>query len=145
LFTLAVPSETKRRNRPLRRVLVIAYYFPPMGLSGVQRVAKFVKYLPEHGWQPTVLTIEPAGYFAYDTTLLHEVKQAGVAICRTASWDPTRFFRRHQTIPLPSELQRRRLSRSPRRAKLVYPFSAMLMETSVSHRQYLSESEVVHT
>ena len=94
----------------MRRVLVIAYYFPPMGLSGVQRVAKFVKYLPEHGWQPTVLTIEPAGYYAYDTTLLHEVKQAGVAICRTASWDPTRFFRRHQTIPLPSEPQRRRLS-----------------------------------
>ncbi len=103
-------TETKPRNNPLRRVLVIAYYFPPMGLSGVQRVAKFVKYLPEHGWQPTVLTIEPAGYFAYDTTLLHEVKKAGVAICRTASWDPTRFFRRHQTIPLPSEPQRRRLS-----------------------------------
>ncbi len=102
--------ENETPEQTLRRLLVVAYYFPPMGLSGVQRVAKFIKYLPEHGWQPTVLTIEPAGYFAYDTTLLHEVKRAGVTICRTGSWDPTRFFRRHQTIPLPSEPQRKRLS-----------------------------------
>ncbi len=31
-----------------RKVLIIAYYFPPMGLSGVQRTAKFVKYLPKY-------------------------------------------------------------------------------------------------
>ena len=114
IFHIVYLSRTEYRQRnpeqTLRRLLVVAYYFPPMGLSGVQRVAKFIKYLPEHGWQPTVLTIEPAGYFAYDTTLLHEVKQAGVTICRTGSWDPTRFFRRYQTIVLPSEPQRKRLS-----------------------------------
>ena len=27
-----------------RQILMIAYYFPPMGLSGVQRTLKFVKY-----------------------------------------------------------------------------------------------------
>ena len=97
-------------EKPLRRVLVIAYYFPPMGLSGVQRVAKFVKYLPEHGWQPTVLTIEPAGYFAYDTTLLHEAEEAGVTIHRTPSWDPTRLFGDRRTVSLPAEHVRRRLS-----------------------------------
>ena len=53
-----------------RRVLVVAYYFPPMGLSGVQRVAKFVKYLPRYGWQPEVLTVEPGAYFAYDESLM---------------------------------------------------------------------------
>lgn len=36
-----------------REVLVIAYYFPPMGLSGVQRTLKFVKYLPEYKWKPS--------------------------------------------------------------------------------------------
>lgn len=91
----------------MRRVLVLAYYFPPMGLSGVQRVAKFVKYLPSHGWQPTVLTVDPAGYFAYDETLLHEMEDAGVEIVRTATWDPTRLFRRKQTVPLPAERKRR--------------------------------------
>lgn len=94
----------------MRRVLVLAYYFPPMGLSGVQRVAKFVKYLPEHGWLPTVLTVDPAGYFAYDETLLHEVESAGVDIVRTSTWDPTRLFGREETVPLPSESKRKWLS-----------------------------------
>lgn len=93
-----------------RRVLVVAYYFPPMGLSGVQRVAKLVKYLPAHGWLPTVLTVEPAGYFAYDATLLREVEAAGVEIVRTPSWDPTRLFGRRRIVSLPSEPRRRLLS-----------------------------------
>ncbi|NBC18817.1 MAG: glycosyltransferase [Bacteroidetes bacterium] len=95
----------------MRRVLVVAYYFPPMGGSGVQRVAKFVKYLPDVGWQPTVLTIEPGGYFAYDPALLEEVEAAGVEIVRTRSWDPTQLFGRQQTVSLPSESRRRWLTR----------------------------------
>jgi glycosyltransferase involved in cell wall biosynthesis len=82
-----------------------------MGLSGVQRVAKFVKYLPDHGWQPTVLTIEPGGYFAYDAALLDEVLAAGVEIVRTRTWDPTQLFGRQQTVRLPSESRRRWLTR----------------------------------
>ncbi|MBF8247681.1 MAG: glycosyl transferase family 1, partial [Bacteroidetes bacterium] len=42
-------------NDAFRRVLIIAYYFPPMGLSGVQRTVKFAKFLPKFGWKPTVL------------------------------------------------------------------------------------------
>ncbi len=38
-------------------VLMIAYYFPPMGGAGVQRTLKFAKYLPEFGWSPHVLTV----------------------------------------------------------------------------------------
>jgi len=78
-----------------------------MGLSGVQRVAKFAKYLPAYGWHPTVMTVEPAGYFAYDTTLLREIEQVDVAIHRTPSWDPTRIFGRLRTVALPSEPRRR--------------------------------------
>lgn len=91
----------------LKRVLVVAYYFPPMGLSGVQRVAKFVKYLPEYGWQPTVLTVEPGGYFAFDTTLLREVETADIQIIRTPTWDPTRLFGKRKTVSLPGEGRRR--------------------------------------
>lgn len=90
------------------RVLVIAYYFPPMGLSGVQRVAKFVKYLPHYGWQPTVLTVWPGKYFAYDEALLHEVETAGVEIVRTFSLDPLRLLARRPTrLEMPSEVLRR--------------------------------------
>jgi glycosyltransferase involved in cell wall biosynthesis len=40
----------------LRRVLFLAYYFPPRGGGGVQRSLKFCRYLPELGWAPTVIT-----------------------------------------------------------------------------------------
>jgi glycosyltransferase involved in cell wall biosynthesis len=42
----------------LPEVLMIAYYFPPMGGDGVQRTLKFVKYLPEFGWRPQVMTVQ---------------------------------------------------------------------------------------
>ncbi|MCX6155385.1 MAG: glycosyltransferase [Candidatus Kapabacteria bacterium] len=56
-----------------RNVLVISYYFPPMGLSGVQRTLKFVKYLPENGWEPLILTSSSEAYYAFDETLMDEV------------------------------------------------------------------------
>lgn len=110
----AVPSELLRdanaNGVAHRRVLIIAYYFPPMGLSGVQRVAKFVKYLPRYGWHPTVLTVEPAGYFAYDESQLQEVSADNIAIKRSSSWDPTRLFGTEQTVRLPAESRRKWMS-----------------------------------
>lgn len=40
----------------MKRVLMLAYYFPPDGGAGAQRPLKFVKYLPEHGWHADVIT-----------------------------------------------------------------------------------------
>jgi glycosyltransferase involved in cell wall biosynthesis len=40
----------------MRRILYLAYHFPPIGGGGVQRNAKFVRYLPEHGYEPVVVT-----------------------------------------------------------------------------------------
>ncbi len=37
-------------------VLFLAYYFPPAGGAGVQRSQKFVRYLPNEGFQPVVVT-----------------------------------------------------------------------------------------
>ena len=51
------------------RVLIVAYQFPPLGGGGVQRSVKFVKYLPESGWEPTVLTTAARLYHAEDETL----------------------------------------------------------------------------
>ncbi len=92
-----------------RHVLVLSYYFPPMGLSGVQRVSKFVKYLPENGWKVTVLTSQPRGYFAFDESLAAELPDA-VRVIRSASADPTRVYRKGKTVRLPAERLRRRLS-----------------------------------
>jgi glycosyltransferase involved in cell wall biosynthesis len=90
-----------------RKVLIIAYYFPPMGLSGVQRTVKFAKYLSQYGWKPTVLTVNPAGYFAFDDTLLKEVEAAGVRVVRTNSRDVNRFFTKEVVVKLPSERARK--------------------------------------
>ncbi len=89
---------------------MVAYYFPPMGLSGVQRISKFVKYLPDFGWQPTVLTARPAGYFAFDASLVEDAERRGVHVESTASWDPTRLFARRRAVALPGEGRRRWLS-----------------------------------
>jgi glycosyltransferase involved in cell wall biosynthesis len=70
----------------MKRLLVLSYYFPPLGMSGVQRTLKFVKYLPQFGWQPVVLTIKPRGSYGYDPALLDEIP--GTEIVRTFSFDP---------------------------------------------------------
>ncbi len=96
-----------------RHVLVIAYYFPPMGLSGVQRIAKLVKYLPENGWRITVLTPDTASYFAFDDGLLEELTaNPDISIVRTSSLDPTRFGKsnKQKTVSFPEERSRRFLS-----------------------------------
>ena len=94
----------------MRRVLVVAYYFPPLGLSGVQRVAGFVRHLPEYGWQPTVITAKPGGYFAHDKSLWSPIEDAGIRVVRTKSLDPTRLFRSGATVRLPQETRRQTLS-----------------------------------
>lgn len=86
-----------------RTILIIAYYFPPMGLSGVQRTLKFAKYLSHYGWNPTVLTVGPTGYYAFDKTLLKEVHEAGINVLRTSSLDPNRVFKGKGSMNMPSE------------------------------------------
>jgi glycosyltransferase involved in cell wall biosynthesis len=56
-----------------RRVLMLAYYFPPLGGAGVQRAVKFAKYLPESGWEPTVITTRSPVYRAKDPSLAEEL------------------------------------------------------------------------
>lgn len=66
-----------------RRVLIVSYYFPPSGGPGVQRVLKFVKYLPGFGWDPIVLTVRSdASFPAHDPSLAKEVPDT-VAVRRT--------------------------------------------------------------
>jgi len=59
----------------MKKVLIITYYWPPSGGAGVQRWLKFAKYLPEFGWQPVILTVDPdyASYPQRDDTLASEI------------------------------------------------------------------------
>jgi len=66
-----------------RNILYISYYFPPMGLSGVQRTTKFVKYLPEYNWKPHVLTTTADSFYAYDESLMDNFVGREIEILRT--------------------------------------------------------------
>jgi glycosyltransferase involved in cell wall biosynthesis len=67
----------------MRKVLFIAYLFPPMANSGTRRSLSFVNHLPDHGWQPTVLTQADPPARSCDPALLDEVR-AGTRIERVA-------------------------------------------------------------
>ncbi len=56
----------------MKRVLYIAFFFPPLGGAGVQRTLKFVRYLPDFGWRATVLTAR-SDYWMVDPTLADEI------------------------------------------------------------------------
>ncbi|MEG6612754.1 glycosyltransferase [Pseudoclostridium thermosuccinogenes] len=60
-----------------KKVLFIAYYFPPIGSSGVQRSLKYVKYLKQYGWDPIVVTVKNDDsntiFTKKDETFLNEI------------------------------------------------------------------------
>lgn len=57
----------------MKRVLIIAYYWPPNAGVGVYRWLKFTKYLPQFGWQPVVYTPENPELMAVDEHLVQDI------------------------------------------------------------------------
>lgn len=70
----------------MKRILLISYFYPPLGGPGVQRPAKLVKYLHKHGVSTDVITVKDIVFHSKDRKLLKE--DAAANIIRTASFDP---------------------------------------------------------
>lgn len=70
-----------------RRVLFIAYQFPPVGGVGVHRVTKYVKYLPNFDWNSSVLTVSNPSVPLLDESLLNDIP-AGTIIRRARTYEP---------------------------------------------------------
>jgi hypothetical protein len=66
-----------------KKVLVISYYFPPMGKGSVLRPVKFMKYFQRFGWEAIAVTHTPRTYYTKDDYLLSELNIDGVRIYRT--------------------------------------------------------------
>jgi hypothetical protein len=77
----------------MKRVLIIAYYWPPAGGSGVQRWVKFAKYLPSDGWQPVVCTPLNPEYYSKDETLARDVPPEA-EVLRLKITEPYGIYRR---------------------------------------------------
>jgi glycosyltransferase involved in cell wall biosynthesis len=74
-----------------KRVLIITYYWPPSGGSGVQRWLKFVKYLVRAGWEPYVFTPENPSFTIRDPSLEKDVPPQAEVI-RFPIWEPYQIF-----------------------------------------------------
>ena len=77
----------------MKRLLIITYYWPPTGGSGVQRWVKFSKYLPEFGWQPVVYTPENPEQLARDESLLADIP-ACAEVVKMRILEPYELYRR---------------------------------------------------
>jgi len=53
----------------MKKILLIAYHFPPDAAMGAVRPAKFVRYLPQFGWEPIILTVKDKYFGVLDQTL----------------------------------------------------------------------------
>ncbi len=73
-------------------MLIITYYWPPSGGSGVQRWLKYSKYLPESGWQPVIYTPENPEAPATDESLLAEIP-AGLEIIKRPILEPYSWYK----------------------------------------------------
>jgi glycosyltransferase involved in cell wall biosynthesis len=82
----------------MNKVLIVTYYWPPGSGAGVQRWLKFSRYLPEFGWEPVILTVNPdfATYPAFDKTLTGEISE-NLRVISTKATDWFRIYRRDKT------------------------------------------------
>ena len=73
------------------KVLIITYYWPPAGGSGVQRWLKFVKYLRDFGIEPIVYTVKDPNYNQEDETLMKDIPE-GIEVIRQPIFEPNNFL-----------------------------------------------------
>ena len=76
-----------------KKVLIITYYWPPSGGSGVQRWLKFVKYLREFGWEPVVYTPLNPESPVNDNSLEKDIP-SGITILKTEIKEPYNLYKK---------------------------------------------------
>ena len=74
------------------KVLVITYYWPPSGGSGVQRWLKTSKYLPQYGWEPVVYTPENPDVNSVDESLIKDIP-ADLTVIKRKITEPYGFYK----------------------------------------------------
>ncbi|MBU2914833.1 glycosyltransferase [Reichenbachiella agariperforans] len=79
-----------------KKVLVITYYWPPSAGGGVQRWLKFVKYLPDYGWEPIVFTPEDPDFGIQDESLELDVPHT-TEVIHFPIWEPTQKLKSAKT------------------------------------------------
>lgn len=77
----------------MKKVLIITYYWPPMGGGGVQRWLKTTKYLRDFGWEPVIFTTENGEASVTDETMLAEIPE-GIETLKVPIWEPFSLYKK---------------------------------------------------
>jgi len=77
----------------MKKVLIITYYWPPAGGAGVQRTAKFCKYLHKFGWFPVILTVKNGNYPSLDRSHINDVRAVS-KVYRATTWEPHLIYQK---------------------------------------------------
>ncbi len=88
-LSMSIPIITK----DMKKVLIITYYWPPSGGSGVQRWVKFVKYLRDFGYEPIVYIPQNPEYPVIDASLVGDIP-AGITILTQPIWEPFHWYKK---------------------------------------------------
>jgi hypothetical protein len=75
-----------------KRALIITYYWPPSGGSGVQRWLKFCKYLTEFGWEPVIYTPSNPEVSVLDVSLVKDLPN-NLEVIKSKIFEPYSIFR----------------------------------------------------
>ncbi len=77
----------------MNKVLFITYYWPPSGKASLHWPLKMIKYLPEFGWQPIVLTVNEDTFSANDNSLIKEVPD-NLEVIKTRTFEPFDIYKK---------------------------------------------------
>jgi hypothetical protein len=77
----------------MKKVLIITYYWPPSGGSGVQRWLKFTKFLPQFGWEPVIYTVDNGEFPVIDESLVKEIPE-GTTVIKKPIWEPFNLYKK---------------------------------------------------
>ncbi len=74
----------------MRNILMISYFAPPYNIPSAVRIGKFAKYLPQHNWQPFILTVKGLPYYQTDPQQFKGLNYHN--FFKTRSFDPLHFL-----------------------------------------------------
>lgn len=77
----------------MKKVLFITYFWPPSGKASLHWPLKIIKYLPEFGWQPVVLTVDEDTFSVKDESLLKEISP-DLKIYKSKTFEPFNIYKK---------------------------------------------------
>ncbi len=77
----------------MKKVLFITYFWPPSGKASLHWPLKMIKYLPENGWEPSVLTVDEDTFYQKDESLLKEIA-SDLKVIKTGTIEPFNIYRK---------------------------------------------------